>query len=151
MRKHGNNRFRWTKRVTLVTKQGPYTAAKGRRFATTMAGAFGVFAVIAIFRHREVTERVFIALFFIMLVSGFAFPARLEPVERAWMRFAHALSRITTPIFMGIVYFVVLTPVALLRRMGSNPMVHKSVEDSFWVSRTRADKDAARRRMERQF
>ncbi|MEO8194714.1 MAG: hypothetical protein ABI681_12760, partial [Gemmatimonadales bacterium] len=63
-----------------------------------------------------------------------------------------ALSRVTTPIFMSIVYFVVLTPIGLLRRsFGSNPLVHDAVGGSYWKPRAKIDPDAARRRMERQF
>ena len=42
--------------------------------------------------------------------------ASLGPVERAWMGLAGIISKVTTPIFMSVVYFVVLTPVGLLRR-----------------------------------
>jgi hypothetical protein len=39
------------------------------------------------------------------------------------MGFAQALSRVTTPIFMGIVYFLVITPIAAIRRaVGGNPL-----------------------------
>jgi hypothetical protein len=53
---------------------------------------------------------------------------------------------------MGIVYFVVLTPAAFIRRrVGGNPMEHKPESNSYWVARTKPDAEAARRRMERQF
>ena len=49
----------------------------------------------------------------------------LGPVERAWMGLAHAISKVTTPIVMGVMYLLVLTPVGLLRRrFGGNPLVH---------------------------
>ena len=41
------------------------------------------------------------------------------------MALAHAISKVTTPIVMGVMYFVVLTPVGVLRRgFGGNPLVH---------------------------
>jgi hypothetical protein len=47
------------------------------------------------------------------------------------MKLAHALSKVTTPIFMGIVYFVVLTPIGFIRRsFGGNPLVHKAENES---------------------
>lgn len=129
-----------------------YTSAKGRRFALTLAGAFAVLGIIAYLRHRAVTFDVLATLAAIFAVAGVAIPSRLEPVERGWMALAHAISKVTTPIFMGIVYFVVLTPIALIRRLaGGNPMTHKAESDSFWVSRTKTDPEAARKRMERQF
>ncbi len=130
----------------------PYSSAKGRRFALTLAGAFAALSVIAYVRHRTVIFDVLATLAVVMSAAGMVIPSRLEPVERGWMALAHALSRVTTPIFMGIVYFVVLTPMAIVRRMaGGNPIVHEPVGESFWVTRTRSDPEVARKRMERQF
>ena len=129
-----------------------YTAANGRRFALTLAGAFAVLSVVAYLRHRGVTFDVLMTLAITMAAAGLVVPSRLEPVERGWMGLAHGLSRVTTPIFLGIVYFVVLTPIAIVRRLaGGNSMVHKIEADSYWVTRTKSDPEAARRRMERQF
>ncbi len=42
------------------------------------------------------------------------------------MELAHLISKVTTPIVMGVMYLLVLTPVGLLRRtFGGNPMVHQ--------------------------
>ena len=130
----------------------PYSSATGRRFALTLAGAFAVLGLIAYLRHRGVTFRVLEALAATFALGALVIPSKLEPVERGWMALAHALSKVTTPIFMGIVYFVVLTPMAVIRRMaGGNPIVHKAESDGYWVTRTKSDPEAARRRMERQF
>jgi hypothetical protein len=40
-------------------------------------------------------------------VWGLAAPATLRPVYRGWMRFGLLASRITTPIILGIVFYVV--------------------------------------------
>jgi hypothetical protein len=137
----------------MRNKERPeYSAAKGRLFALTLAGAFAVLGAIAYLRHRQATLEVLGSLAIIMAVAALIVPSKLEPVERAWMALAHALSRVTTPIFMAIVYFVVLTPIALIRRLGGgNPLVHKLNDDSYWVPRVKMDPDAMRRRMERQF
>ncbi len=129
-----------------------YTATQGRRFAFTVAAAFGVFALLALWRDNETVGRILGGLAAVLALAGAAAPSRLEPVEKAWMRLAHALSRITTPVFMGIVYFVVLTPAGLIRRtFGSNPLVHDGATGSYWFTRTKADKETRRRKMERQF
>ena len=50
-------------------------------------------------------------------------PATLRGLYRGWMRVAHVLGRITTPLLMGVVFFLVLTPVALVMRLaGRDPM-----------------------------
>ena len=136
----------------MAKQPAPYSAATGRRFAFTLAIAFAVFGAIAFLRHRSLTWNVLGGLAAIMAIAGLTVPSRLEPVEKAWMGLAHILSKVTTPIFMGIVYFVVLTPIAFMRRVaGGNPMTHKLESDSYWVKREPMDAEAARRRMERQF
>jgi hypothetical protein len=53
-------------------------------------------------------------------------PATLKPVYRGWMRFGLLLNRITTPIILGIVFFLVLAPMALIMRLrGRDPMARK--------------------------
>ena len=136
-----------------MTSSSPaYSAAKGRRFAFTLAIAFGAIALFAAWRERDTPLFIFGALAAAIALGGIAAPAALEPVERAWMAFAHALSRITTPIFMGIVYFVLLAPVGLFRRaIGRNALVRPLADDSYWIRRPPAESEARRRRMERQF
>lgn len=68
------------------------------------------------------------------------------------MAFARAISHVTTPLFMAIVYFVVITPTALVRRkLGKRTLGPPRSASTFWVERERRDPEAARRRMERQF
>ena len=48
-------------------------------------------------------------------VSMFA-PHMLQPVYSAWMQFGKIMNRITTPVIMGIVYFLIITPMAFVMR-----------------------------------
>lgn len=133
-------------------KTQPYTASNGRKFGLTVGGAFALFAAISLWRGHSVSPYVLGGAALILIVFAVIAPTLLESVESAWMKLAHAISRVTTPVFMGIVYFVVLTPVGALRRLfGSNPMVHEPRDGSYWKPRASIDPDAARRRMERQF
>jgi hypothetical protein len=53
------------------------------------------------------------------------------------MGLAHLLSRVTTPLFMGVVYFAVVTPTGVLMRLfGRNPVVHKAAQGTYWVRRS---------------
>ena len=47
----------------------------------------------------------------------------LRWIYRAWMRFGLLASRVMTPLVLGIVFFGMITPMALLRRLaGKDPM-----------------------------
>jgi hypothetical protein len=50
-------------------------------------------------------------------------PLWLRWVYRGWMRFGLLASRIMTPLVLGIVFFVMISPMAMVRRlMGKDPM-----------------------------
>jgi xanthine dehydrogenase molybdopterin-binding subunit B len=72
----------------------------------------------------------------LLVLAGAVIPGRLAPVYRAWMRLALLLSKVTTPIFMGLIYFVVLTPTGLLIRLvGRDPLQPPKVNGTYWVTR----------------
>ncbi len=48
---------------------------------------------------------------------GLAAPLALKPVYHWWMRFGLLMSKITTPIIMGLVFYGVITPMGLVRRL----------------------------------
>jgi hypothetical protein len=112
------------------------TAAQGRRFGLTVGSAFLLFAAIAWWRGHPITTTVLGTPGVLLALAGLAVPTRLGPVERAWMALAHVISRVTTPLVMGLMYLVVMTPVGVLRRaIGGNPLVHAEQASSFWRPR----------------
>jgi hypothetical protein len=44
-------------------------------------------------------------------------PIWLRPIYRAWTRFGLLANRVMTPLVLGIVFFVMLSPMGLLRRL----------------------------------
>jgi hypothetical protein len=124
------------------------TAREGRRFGFIVGAAFTVLAGIAWWRGHTVSWKVLGALGGMLLLAGAVIPGRLGPVQRGWMAFARLLSKVTTPIFMGIVFFLVITPIALIMRaFGRRPMKHEEKDGSFWVQ----SPSGGRSDMERQF
>ncbi len=124
------------------------TAREGRRFGLTVGAAFTVLAGIAWWRGHTVSWKVLGALGGMLLLAGAIIPGLLGPVQWGWMAFARRLSKVTTPIFMGIVFFLVITPIALfMRAIGRRPMKHAEKDGSFWIR----SPSGGRSDMERQF
>lgn len=112
------------------------TAAQGRRFGLTVGGAFLVLAAIAWWREHPTTFSVLSTLGGALSLAGLVIPTFLGPVERAWMKLAHLISKVTTPIVMGAMYLLVLTPVGIARRvLSGNPLVHTEHNASYWKAR----------------
>ncbi len=85
-------------------------------------------------RDRSLPLYVFGGLAIGLIAAGLIIPGQLGPVYRAWMGLARVISKVTTPAFMGIVFFVVIAPVGLLMRLfGRNPIRHRAVNQSYWA------------------
>jgi hypothetical protein len=112
------------------------TASEGRRFGMTVGGAFLLLALMTGWRGHTTLMTVFATVGGMLALAGLIFPSHLGPVERSWMRMARAISRVTTPILMGVIYLLVLTPVGVLRRVfDGNPLTHEAADRSYWKSR----------------
>ncbi|HET6680804.1 MAG TPA: SxtJ family membrane protein [Gemmatimonadaceae bacterium] len=124
------------------------TPTEGRRFGLTVGGAFLVLALISRWRGHALPPLVLGGVGMALVLAGLALPARLGPVRRAWMRLGLALSKITTPVFMALLYFLAITPVGLLMRaFGHRPLRARERDGGFWVEHEEPDD----RSMTRQF
>jgi hypothetical protein len=126
----------------------PATTKELRQFGLLVGGAFGVIAIIAFLRHKPtIVPGVFGTLSASLILTGLAVPAVLSKVYAVWMGMAVLLSKVTTPIFMGVIYFVVISPVSvLMRAAGRNKL--KSLGDTVWFARPPGER---RGDLERQF
>lgn len=56
---------------------------------------------------------------------------------RAWMKFAHLLGWVNTRIILIVVYFVTITPLALIFKLIGNDPMERRLEDTdtYWVKK----------------
>lgn len=110
--------------------------AEGRRFGLTVGAAVLALAGVMWWREHLLAARLAGLLGGALTVAGVVMPARLGPVRRAWMGLSHLISRVTTPVLLGAVFFLVIMPIGLVMRLsGRNPMRATAREGSFWVPR----------------
>jgi hypothetical protein len=122
------------------------TPAEGRRFGLVVGGAFLLLGALSLWRGHEIAPTILWAIGGALVAAGLVVPAQLGPVYRKWMGLALLLSRVTTPIFMGLVYFGLFTPLGVARRLlGWNSLV-RAPADSFWAGR-----ESRRSNLHRQF
>jgi hypothetical protein len=103
----------------------PELDPKGLREFGLVTGAavvvlFGLFFPWILERHWPVWPWAIAAPLWLLALIH---PSWLRGIYRAWMRFGLLASRVTTPLFLGIVFFVMISPIAMVRRlMGKDPM-----------------------------
>ena len=114
------------------------TRTEGRKFAFPVGLAFAALAALAWWRGHATAVYVLGGLSSLLLLAGLLVPTRLGPLQRIWMGLAHAISRVTTPIFMGLVYFLVLTPTGVVMRLlGRRPLRRELEDGSYWIPKSR--------------
>jgi Saxitoxin biosynthesis operon protein SxtJ len=79
-----------------------------------------------------------------LLVAAAAFtaatvlaPALLAPLNKAWFKLGLLLGRIVSPIVLGAIYFLLITPVAIIGRfIGRDELkLRKRTTESYWIDR----------------
>jgi hypothetical protein len=65
------------------------------------------------------------------------FPKALTPLNRVWYGIGMILGKVISPVILGIMFFVLITPVALISRLfGRDELkIKRSFVQSYWVDR----------------
>ena len=74
----------------------------------------------------------------IFLILGILNSNILSPLNKAWFKFGLFLGKIVSPIVMGIVFFAVVTPIALILKIMGKDLLNlkKSKINSYWITKT---------------
>ena len=103
---------------------------------------FIVFALISVWPIiNGGTPRVWpIPFSIIFLVLGLLNSKILNPLNLAWVKFGEILGRIIAPIVMGIVYFLIITPIGLFMRLIGKDLlgIKFSENKSYWIKREKS-------------
>ncbi|HSJ30538.1 MAG TPA: SxtJ family membrane protein [Longimicrobiales bacterium] len=116
------------------------SAADGRRFGLTVGSAFLALALLLWWRGHETARAVTGAAGTLFILGGLLLPGHMGPVYRAWLRFGLAISKVTTPIFMAIIFFLVITPFGLAARAFGHRPLRPRRSDSFWQARAEGER-----------
>lgn len=123
-----------------------WSRADGRKFGLLVGGSFLALGGLFLWRGHEVPAWIVGAVGGVLGGLGLLVPGRLRPVYRAWMSLARGISRVTTPIVLSLVYFLVLTPTGLVRRIfGDDPLERAAGRESHWKSRAGEPRSDLRR------
>ena len=74
----------------------------------------------------------------IFLVLGLLDLKILSPFNRIWFKFGTLLEKVISPIVMGVVFFLVVTPTALLIKTFRKDLLNLKFNDdkSYWIEKT---------------
>jgi len=112
------------------------TVREFRRFAGTVGVAFLGLGGVLYWRGRAGAATALALVGAALVAAGVLVPGRVGPVYRGWMALALAISRVTTPVFMGLLYFGMFAPLGVAMRLfGRRPLARRREASTFWVDR----------------
>lgn len=106
-----------------------------KEFGLVVGGVFALLGGWWLYRGKfGVVPQVLLTLGALLVLLGLIWPRALVWPNRAWMLLAEALSWITTRIILGIVFFLVVTPIGVVKRlMGWDPLSRRAPRgESYW-------------------
>lgn len=112
-----------------------------RSFGLVFAGVFALIAFWPVLGGGPVRLWALIIAAVFLAVSFLA-PDVLRPLNRLWFLFGMLLSKIVSPIVMGIIFFVTVTPIGLIRRMRHPDPLNQAFDpaaESYWIDRDKAE------------
>ena len=121
-----------------LEKNSEVTSASDRSFGVMFGFIFII--VVVIIRLRDDPQSIqllFLALSFLTFLISFTRPGLLNRTNRLWMKFSLLLARFVSPIVLGVLFYLLISPLALvLRLFGRDELRLKTKEVSTnWQSR----------------
>ena len=101
---------------------------------------FIVFFLIAVYPliHSEELRIWSLLISLIFLILGLINSRILFPLNKLWFKFGILLGKIVSPIIMGIIFFLVVTPIGFIMRiLGKDVLSLKfNTNKTYWIEKT---------------
>lgn len=101
----------------------------------------GIFLIIAGYLWYYDGKPLAIQIFLVLAVTFFAFalfmPIVLRPFNKAWYKLGLLMGRVVSPIVLGILFFILISPIAIVMRLAGRDALklRKQNVQSHWIDR----------------
>lgn len=108
-----------------------------RKFGLFFAAVFLLLGAFFLFKSSGITAAVFMVLASLFGTLAFLKPDVLLPLNKLWMQFGLLLGLIISPIVMGLIFFVLITPISILMRVFGRDELRINLRDNntYWKIR----------------
>lgn len=123
-----------------------------RRFGIVLAGILAVFGTIHHIKHHLLPAHWFAEVGLVILCIGLLAPRLLKPIYAIFLKVAYAIGWFNTRVILIPIYYVILTPIALIVRISGKDLLNRKIEktiSSYWV--TRPSDKILKQQFEKQF
>jgi hypothetical protein len=112
---------------------------------------FAVFLFIALYpiTYSEDIRIWSLIISFIFIILGLLNSKILTPLNKSWFKFGVILGKIISPIIMGIIFFLVVTPIGLIMKVLGKDLLklkYNKKDNTYWI-----EKNGPKSKMKNQF
>ena len=121
--------------------------SSNRSFGIVFSVVFLIIAFYPLIYNEEIRIWSFL-ISLIFLILGLINSILLTPLNKIWFKFGIFLGKIVSPIVMGVIFFLVVTPIGLMMRVAGKDLLNLKFnkKNSYWV-----EKDGPKSKMKNQF
>ncbi len=121
--------------------------ASNKNFGIVFFIVFLIIGIYPLINEGDIREWSII-ISFIFLILGIINSRILTPLNKIWFKFGILLGKIITPLIMGFVFFLVVTPIGLIMRILGKDLLNLKFNksSSYWIK-----KEGPKSKMKNQF
>ena len=111
--------------------------SSNRNFGIVFFIVFLLVAVYPILKGNDI--RIWSLLIsFVFLILGLINSKLLTPLNKLWFKFGLLLGKIVTPLIMGFIFFIVVTPIGILMRLLRKDLLNLKYDEkkTYWIEKT---------------
>jgi hypothetical protein len=114
-----------------------------RKFGLVFGTGLFVLSMLLYAVHHHFNALLLWQIPLVSILLGLTFPVLLWPFQKIWMTFGLILGYIMTRILLGLVFYLVLTPIGLIARLAGKDFLNRKIETgatTYWNIRNTAVK-----------
>ena len=101
---------------------------------------FAIFLVISLWPLKSEDKLLFLPLIIslIFLLLGILNSRILTPLNKLWFKFGMSLGAVLAPIVMGIIFFLIITPIGFIMNLFNKDLLSKKFDKNkktYWIKR----------------
>lgn len=118
-------------------QSSPAPMPSNRKFGGTFTGIFAALFLYAVWKSSLWLGALSAVLALLFAAATLIAPERLTPLNHLWFKLGELLGKIVSPIVLGAIFFILITPIAVIGRlMGRDALrLKRRNAASYWIDR----------------
>lgn len=121
------------------TREETVKLGSERRFGQVFAVVFALIGAVTWWRHHAYWPA-WLSAAAVILAVAYLVPSLLYWPNRIWLQFGLLLNKIIQPVVMALLFFIAVTPIALIMRLRGADLLRLKISKSaktYWIERNR--------------